>query len=165
MTNEYRVIPGFDRYRVSIEGEVIGVSGDALKQYTDKRGYKEVALYRGGGRGRKMMLVHRAVAMAWVAGDTSLTVNHKDGVKSNNRAQNLEWVSNADNLRHSFQSGIRSRESMGRKLGKSYAIAKDLLDKLFNEIRSGASIRATAIKHGVGVKTLQYQFKANGVQS
>lgn len=159
---EYRRIPGYERYAISASGEIVGIRTGTLKQYTDKRGYKEVALYPAGGAKRKMMLVHRAVAMAWISGDHSLTVNHKDGNKSNNCVENLEWISGSENLSHSFKAGFRPRINMGKKLGQTYAITRDLLHKMFEEIRSGASIRSTAIKYGVGPKTLTYQFNMNG---
>jgi len=55
------------------------------------------------------MTVHRLVAMAWVAGDHSLSVNHKDGNKLNNHASNLEWVSLADNTRHQHETGLSNK--------------------------------------------------------
>lgn len=156
-----RQIPGYEGlYEVSDSGDVLSlVSKKILASTPDsKRGYQRVWLYKDGVR--KEMYVHRAVAMAWVPGDISLTVNHKDGDKQNNKASNLEWLSNADNLRHAFSTGIR--KNLGKKRGKTYAIPSDMLDSLFSLIRSGRSIRSVAIEFGVGIKTLQYQFKSNG---
>lgn len=51
---------------------------------------------------------HRLVAEYFLEGDTSLEVNHKDGVKSNNVASNLEWVTKKENMRHCFDNGLSS---------------------------------------------------------
>lgn len=57
----------------------------------------------------KTLCVHRLVAMAWVKGNHSLSVNHKDGNKLNNHADNLEWISLADNTRHQNQTGLSNK--------------------------------------------------------
>ena len=51
---------------------------------------------------KKYLMIHRAVAMAFVPNpENKTTVNHKDGNKHNNRADNLEWVSMRENALHS----------------------------------------------------------------
>ena len=72
-------------------------------------GYVRVALVDG----RKIFYrsVHRLVAMAFVDGDSTLTVNHIDGNKQNNRYDNLEWVSLSENVRHAFRTGLKSVKS------------------------------------------------------
>lgn len=91
MNNEImRVIPGFEQYKVSDKGEVLGPYGKTLKQF-DKHGYKYVYLY-DGKRGRKAMFIHRAVAKAFLPNPENLPqVNHKDENPSNNAVENLEW--------------------------------------------------------------------------
>ena len=57
------------------------------------------------GTKRRNYLLHRLVAEAFCANDdpaTKVTVNHIDGNPSNNRADNLEWVSYSDNLLHAY---------------------------------------------------------------
>jgi hypothetical protein len=100
-----RPLPDFTGYQVSKCGKVFGLSGKELRCSSDRRGYLRVWCY--SNKKRHEVYVHRAVATAWVEGDTSLTVNHMDGNKKNNNAANLEWITNADNLRHSFKSGLR----------------------------------------------------------
>lgn len=54
-------------------------------------------------------LVARLVAMTWCPGyEDGLTVNHIDGNPLNNRADNLEWISAADNIRKGFADGLYS---------------------------------------------------------
>jgi hypothetical protein len=66
---------------------------------TSDKGYKTI-LIRDNGRERTVF-VHRLVALAFVPNpDNKPQVNHKDGNKANNRPDNLEWVTNAENMRH-----------------------------------------------------------------
>lgn len=78
--------------------------GKLLKLYTFSNGYQGVRLGR-----RKTELVHRLVAIAFVDGDTSLQVNHKDGIRNNNKPSNLEWLSCSDNHKHSYRELTRKK--------------------------------------------------------
>lgn len=57
----------------------------------------------------KFHLVHRLVATAFIPGDPELQVNHKNGVRDDNRAENLEWLSCSDNHRHSYRELPRKK--------------------------------------------------------
>ena len=72
--------------------------------------------------------VHRLVAMCWVENDdphTKVEVNHKDYCRTNNRADNLEWMSHADNIRYSAHrkdiSGEKNPNYGNRKLSMFYS--------------------------------------------
>jgi hypothetical protein len=152
-----RSVLGFPNYSVTQDGVVFGPRRQLKPCPDTKRGYLRVWVYREGKRHE--LSVHRAVALAWVDGDTSLTVNHKDGNKLNNRASNLEWISNADNMRHSFADGARAARQVGKKRGKSYAIPPDLLQSMTIEVEKGRSMRSVALKAGVLPSTFKYQMK------
>lgn len=56
---------------------------------------------------KKLIRVHIAVASTFVDGyQEGLTVNHKDGNKLNNQAENLEWITNQKNIIHAVQYGL-----------------------------------------------------------
>lgn len=60
--------------------------------------------------GQGTLHIHRLVAETFlpVYGDVSnLTVNHKDGIKTNNDPSNLEWVSRSGNLIHAYHNDLR----------------------------------------------------------
>ena len=103
-------IPGFDRYSITSLGDVISFRrysrGVALSPYIDKDGYACVSL-RVGDKS-KAFKVHRLVAVTFLeTSDLSLQVNHIDGNKLNNHFTNLEWISNLDNQRHAWQTGLK----------------------------------------------------------
>lgn len=88
-------------YQIYQNGKIWSDKADRyLKLQTCKLGYKRVALVVNGKR--SMFSVHRLVAFKYLKNDKNLSdVNHIDGIKSNNNADNLEWVTHAENMKHS----------------------------------------------------------------
>ncbi len=76
-------------------------------------GYHQLALCKDGNR--KNFLVHRLVALAFLDGDNSLTVNHIDECKTNNHVSNLEYLSNGDNLRAWIKNNPERRSEISKK--------------------------------------------------
>lgn len=75
----------------------------------NKKGYLALVLTKGGKKYPKR--IHRLVAEAFISNPENLPqVNHVKGIKIDNRASQLEWITNLDNMRHSF--------AMGRKMPK-----------------------------------------------
>ena len=110
-TCEWRAVVGYEGvFEVSRCGKVRRIKTAKGAQLREKKlsldttGYLVTNLwYKNKG---KKISVHRLVAMAWVEGDHSLSVNHKDGIKTNNSADNLEWISLADNTKHQHRTGL-----------------------------------------------------------
>lgn len=105
--------PGFEGlYEVSEGGQVRNVvRGNVLSPYPFSNGYLGVKLGR-----KNVKLVHRLVAQAFIAGDTSLQVNHKDGNRTNNVVSNLEWVTASANVKHSYDELNRKPHSFKRRV-------------------------------------------------
>lgn len=77
-----------------------------LKTKIKKNGYVEVGLYKKGKKYFKT--VHRLVADVFVDNiKNKKEVNHKDGNKQNNNADNLEWVTRSENQKHAFKLGLQ----------------------------------------------------------
>lgn len=79
-----------------------------------KTGYIEVTMIDAEGR-RKSKLLHRIIAESFCEKrDEAKEVNHKNGNKEDNRAENLEWVTRNENLQHAFDSGLMQNNTTRR---------------------------------------------------
>lgn len=99
MSEVWRTIPGYDeRYLVSDKGSIIGPRG-SNKPFTARDGYKIATLYSNGVRVRKG--VHVLVATAFIPNpENKPQINHKNGIRDDNRVENLEWVTCSENNLH-----------------------------------------------------------------
>lgn len=98
-------ISGFPGYFVCENGDVFGPKKQTpLKPGLSGSGYYFVILCNGWGQVQTQ--VHRLVAVAFCSG-SGADVNHKNGIKTDNRAENLEWCSRSDNQRHAADIGLK----------------------------------------------------------
>ena len=111
MNETWKEIPGFDgRYQCSILGRIRSTDwrdtrgylrkGKILKQVHERNGYLQVPLTTVKS---KLYLAHRLIALTFLQGIPGKDfVNHKNGVKDDNRLDNLEWCTKSENSKHSF---------------------------------------------------------------
>ncbi len=90
-----------------------------MKINSHSSGYQKVKLLKDGKPYH--MLVHRLVAANWISNPMNKKeVNHKDGNKSNNCVDNLEWATSSENKMHAVQMGliIQKRSSENKQSKK-----------------------------------------------
>lgn len=107
----WRGVRDFPNYQVSDDGVVRNTkTGRVLAIHPDRYGYPQVILCRDGYK--RANRIHRLVAESFVdTNDASLQINHIDGDKTNNRFDNLEWVTASENMRHAYDNGLVHRSS------------------------------------------------------
>lgn len=111
-----------------------------------KDGYLEVSLYKKG-KGKSVQ-VHRLVAQAFIPNPTSkLQVNHIDGIKTNNKVSNLEWVSISENAIHSSRVLKNNVRKVNQYDLKGIHLATYSSIKIASEI---TGIKASSISNVLG---------------
>lgn len=75
-----------------------------MKLSNDDKGYPQTALTKN--KKSKTFKVHRLVATAFL-NDGGESINHKNGIKTDNRVENLEWCSRSYNVQHAYDNGLK----------------------------------------------------------
>lgn len=105
---KWKDIVGYESYyQISDIGRIKRKDTEKILKNNIRNGYEYVTLCVNGQR--KKFYVHRLVAIAFIPNLNSYEqVNHKDGNKSNNKASNLEWCTQKENLLHAFRTGLNT---------------------------------------------------------
>lgn len=111
-------------------------------------GYECVTL-RMGSRGKRLSArVHRLVALSFCEGfSEGLEVNHIDGNKTNNRSENLEWVTTQQNARHAWETGLNVITE-GRRKGPGAGVCNPVAKLNEGEVRAIRALYSRGISQG-----------------
>lgn len=159
-----KLIPNYPEYSVTIDGKIFshkkpGGNGKGkvldysykreLKPQQSHKGYLKIILEQNTER-MKNTSVHRLVAETYIPNPHNYdTVNHINEIKTDNRVENLEWMSNANNVEYS-QAKTRLIETPTGKIIEVFNLTKWCREVL-NHPSSGTMLR-TLRKPGTTIK-------------
>lgn len=107
MEVEYHKIPVKDTYYlIGSDGSIKNSNGMKMAPFKTKNGYMKINLLKKG------FYMHRLVAECFIPNpEEKPQVNHKNGDKTDNRVENLEWVTNSENMLHCIRTNNVTRRS------------------------------------------------------
>ena len=128
--------------------------GDYLKPQDNGLGYQKITMRVNNKR--KNVYIHRLVAETFIPNPNSLPeVNHKDGDKSNNNVNNLEWCTGLQNKHHAAENGL----TLKGERNHAHKLTEEQIKTIRSEYVFGSkdkSQRALARKYGVSQTAIRY---------
>ncbi|HHB2481296.1 TPA: NUMOD4 domain-containing protein [Bacillus cereus] len=166
MNEIWKPVLGFEGlYEISNTGSVkslerIRSNGTRFKEFikkqsTEKMGYNTVTMTDKDGK-KRTLKVHRLVAEAFIPMvDGKDIVNHKNGNKTDNVVENLEWCTQLENINHARKTGLTPKIiNVGNRHAKT-KLTEDIVREIRKLYPSGQSdVKQLAEKYGVSNRTI-----------
>lgn len=98
-------VRSIDRYVLHKNGTLMPIKGRLLRGAIAKNGYIQIILCVECVK--KNLMVHRVVGKHFLRPqDSKSQINHINGIKTDNRAENLEWCTPSENIKHAYRNGM-----------------------------------------------------------
>ncbi len=146
----WKPIPDHDGYEVSNCGRVRSywnnyanknIGPKILCQIVTDKGYHRVPIRKN--KKPRIWFTHRLVMLSFI-GPSALETNHKNGIKSDNRLENLEYVTHSENEHHAYKNNLKSKKRTKHHMCKT--TEKQAFDIKYNET---GRIKDIALKYNM----------------
>jgi len=115
-TTTMKQFKNFPQYAMDVNGDIYRLNKNGLRKIEgqkDTKGYIQICLYLDGKRYFKMH--HRLIAEEFIPNPLNKSqINHINGIKTDNRICNLEWVTPKENVRHAIDNNLWHRSKLIR---------------------------------------------------
>ena len=158
-----KAIPGYPDYLATEDGRVFSVKRNKwLKNSLLKLGYYATTL-RDINNKQNLITLHRIVAITYLENNENKPcVNHINGIKTDNRIENLEWCTYAENNKHAHKIGLNYISKSNRI--EASRTAKEKFSKIVLDTQTGIfynSAREAAKAYNINSNTLHTKLSGN----
>jgi hypothetical protein len=156
MREKWKKLNDFPKYRIYKNGQIWSeITNRFLKPLRTPNGYLHVVLTNPFGK--KRMAIHRAICEAFYGKPSHAyaVAHHKNGIRHDNHAENLEWCMQSDNVKYGYTSGGRILDEAHRQRAAALGRLRRKLTakqaELIREEYTGkwGQLSALAAKYGI----------------
>ena len=140
MKEIWKDIPRYEGlYQASNLGRIRSLRRKIMLKYSINRGGYPMVTFSYKNK-RKTFTVHRLVAIVFLGNSKLPTINHKNGIKTDNRVKNLEFSSLSDNIKHAFRTGLREPVILTGEDASNHKLTWKIVSDIRKSNKSGAEL-------------------------